>query len=113
MAVIAANGDILDNAIQLKIIARPGVGHQLRQRIVIHLQPRGKAFFQALKAIVHQRGDTVAPRPQRGNNDFKRVQRVVKLAAKAVLLHQIGKIDGSGGDHFDVHRDQATGVQTG
>ena len=62
---------------------------------------------------MHQRGDAVAPRPQRGNNDLKRVQRVVQLAAKAVLLHQVGEVDGGGGDHLDVHRDQAAGVEAG
>ena len=32
----------------LKIIARPGVGHQLRQRIIIYLQPRGRSAFSRL-----------------------------------------------------------------
>jgi hypothetical protein len=38
MAVITADGDVFDNAVQLKIIARPRISHQLRQRVVVDLQ---------------------------------------------------------------------------
>ena len=41
------------------------------------------------------------------------MQRIVQLAAKAVLFHQIGQIDGGGGNHLHIHRDQAPGVEAG
>ncbi len=66
VAVVAADGDILNDAIELKIIPRPRVGHQLRQRVIVHFQSRRETLLQALQPVMHQRRNTVASGAQRG-----------------------------------------------
>ncbi|EIV5285850.1 PTS-dependent dihydroxyacetone kinase operon transcriptional regulator DhaR [Klebsiella pneumoniae] len=56
-------------------IPRPRVGHQLRQRVIVHFQSRRETLLQALQPVMHQRRNTVASGAQRRDDDLKGVQR--------------------------------------
>ena len=113
MALFAADRDIFNNAVELEIIPRPGVGHQPGQRIVIYPKPRGKSSLQPAQTALYQGRNTVATFPQGRDDDLKGAQGIIKLTAKAVLLHQIPQIDRGGSNDFDIHRHQTPGLKPG
>ena len=51
VAVVAADGDILNDAVELKIIPRPRVGHQLRQRVIVHFQSRRETLLRLFNRL--------------------------------------------------------------